>query len=97
MLLDKLNDKRLPPEQRIDIRMQVRQLTVSDWVLIARAFDAWPFAPEVRRPTCHITKPPTNLLAAPLTAIGHRLFRSLRTGLIVQLRSEYKCAAGVLG
>lgn len=46
VLLDKLTDKRLPLEQRVDIRLPVKQLTVSDWVLIARAFDAWPFAPE---------------------------------------------------
>jgi len=46
VLLPKLNDKRLPLEQRVDIRLRVNQLTVSDWVLIARAFDAWPFAPE---------------------------------------------------
>ncbi|KAI9461235.1 S-adenosyl-L-methionine-dependent methyltransferase [Lactarius psammicola] len=51
VLLDRLTDKRLPLEQRVDIRLSVRQLTVSDWVLIARAFDAWPFAPEVRYPT----------------------------------------------
>ena len=62
VLLDKLTDKRLPEEQRVDIRLRVRQLTVSDWVLIARAFDAWPFAPEVHRPTYFFTKLSTNSL-----------------------------------
>lgn len=47
VLLQTLTDKSLPPEQRVDIRLLVKQLTVSDWALIARAFDAWPFAPAV--------------------------------------------------
>jgi len=47
VLLDRLTDKRLPPEQRVDIRLMVKHLTVSDWALIVRAFDAWPFAPAV--------------------------------------------------
>jgi len=47
VLLDRLTDKKLPPEQRVDIRLRVRHLTVSDWALIVRAFDAWPFAPAV--------------------------------------------------
>jgi len=46
VLLDKLTDKKLPPEQRVDIRKKVKDLTVSDWALIVRAFDAWPFAPD---------------------------------------------------
>ena len=47
VLLDKLTDKKLPPEQRVDIRLRVKHLTLSDWALIVRAFDAWPFAPSV--------------------------------------------------
>ncbi|KAH9994962.1 S-adenosyl-L-methionine-dependent methyltransferase [Russula compacta] len=47
VLLDRLTDKKLPPEQRVDIRLRVKNLTVSDWALLARAFDAWPFAPDV--------------------------------------------------
>lgn len=47
VLLDRLTDKKLPPEQRVDIRVMVKNLTVSDWALLARAFDAWPFAPDV--------------------------------------------------
>jgi mitochondrial transcription factor 1 len=49
VLLDVLTDKELPPEERVDIRTKIGHLTLSDWALIARAFDAWPFAPEV----CH--------------------------------------------
>jgi len=46
VLLDSLTDKELPPEQRVDVRTKVNHLTLSDWALIARAFDAWPFAPD---------------------------------------------------
>ncbi|KAI9509165.1 S-adenosyl-L-methionine-dependent methyltransferase [Russula earlei] len=46
VLLDRLTDKTLPPEQRVDVRLSVKQLNISDWALIARAFDAWPFAPD---------------------------------------------------
>jgi len=46
VLLDVLTDKELPPEERVDIRLKIAHLTLSDWALIARAFDAWPFAPE---------------------------------------------------
>ena len=48
VLLDTLTDKELPPEERVDIRLKVKNLTLSDWALIVRAFDAWPFAPRVR-------------------------------------------------
>ncbi len=47
VLLKTLTDKNLPPEQRVDIRLRVNQLTIADWALIVRAFDAWPFAPSV--------------------------------------------------
>src|SRR3979490_3032079 len=47
VLLKTLTDKSLPPEQHVDIRLKVKQLTTSDWTLIVRAFDAWPFAPDV--------------------------------------------------
>lgn len=46
VLLRPLTDKSLPPEQRVDIRLMVKELTVSDWALIVRAFDDWPFAPN---------------------------------------------------
>jgi hypothetical protein len=63
VLLQTLTDKNLPPEQRVDIRLMVRQLTVSDWALIARAFDAWPFAPDV----CPFIILPGRELNAPAT------------------------------
>jgi transcription factor 1 len=62
VLLKTLTDKDLPPEQRVDIRLKVKQLTISDWALIARAFDAWPFAPSV----C----PFINLLGRELNALA---------------------------
>jgi transcription factor 1 len=77
VLLSRLTDKKLPKEQRVDIRLRVNELTISDWVLIARAFDAWPFAPEVRRSTHYLTRSSTNLL----TGLEHRLFHSLRSGI----------------
>jgi transcription factor 1 len=48
VLLNTLTDQKLPPEQRVDVRLRVKDLTISDWALIERAFDAWPFAPDVR-------------------------------------------------
>ncbi|EKM54306.1 uncharacterized protein PHACADRAFT_96901 [Phanerochaete carnosa HHB-10118-sp] len=47
-LLKPLTDPSLPPEQRVDVNEPIRNLTINDWTLIARAFDNWPFAPEVR-------------------------------------------------
>jgi transcription factor 1 len=62
VLLKTLTDKSLPPEQCVDIRLAVKQLTISDWALIVRAFDAWPFAPAV----C----PFINLLGRELNALA---------------------------
>ncbi|KAI0046065.1 S-adenosyl-L-methionine-dependent methyltransferase [Auriscalpium vulgare] len=45
-LLKTITNPELPQEQRVDIRTKVKKLTVSDWALIARAFDDWAFAPE---------------------------------------------------
>jgi hypothetical protein len=65
VLLKTLTDKTLPPEQRVDVRLTAKELTLSDWALIARAFDAWPFAPTV----CPFTNVPGHELnaLAPLT------------------------------
>ena len=60
VLLQTLTDKNLPPEQRVDVRLTAKQLTISDWALIARAFDAWPFAPDV----CPFTYVPGHKLNA---------------------------------
>lgn len=46
-LLKPLTDPNLPPEERIDVNKQIRQLDIRDWALIIRAFSNWPFAPEV--------------------------------------------------
>lgn len=45
-LLRVLTAKDLPPEQRVDVTQKVRDMSVSDWALLIRAFDNWPFAPE---------------------------------------------------
>ena len=63
VLLKTLTDKTLPPEQRVDVRLTTKQLTLSDWALIVRAFDAWPFAPNV----CPFTNVPGYKLNALAT------------------------------
>ncbi|GJE94935.1 SAM-dependent methyltransferase [Phanerochaete sordida] len=45
-LLKPLTDESRPPEERVDVKQPIRDLTVKDWALIMRAFDEWPFAPE---------------------------------------------------
>lgn len=47
ILIKPLTDESLPPEQRVDLTKQIRFLTLTDWALIERAFEAWPFAPKV--------------------------------------------------
>lgn len=47
VLLKSLTDSNLPPHECIDVRTQVRKLDLKDWALVIRAFDNWPFAPEV--------------------------------------------------
>ena len=49
-LLKVLTDSSLPLQQRVDISKQVRKLDVSDWALVIRAFNDWPFAPDVSLP-----------------------------------------------
>ena len=46
-LLKKLTDPSLPPEERVDIKKQIRDMDIKDWALVLRAFNNWPFAPEV--------------------------------------------------
>lgn len=38
----------LPEDQKVDYSKLVRELTVEDWAKILRAFEEWPFKPEVR-------------------------------------------------
>ncbi|KDQ57599.1 hypothetical protein JAAARDRAFT_35290 [Jaapia argillacea MUCL 33604] len=45
-LLATLTDESLPANERVDIRLPVKKLSVKDWALILRAFDNWPFAPD---------------------------------------------------
>jgi transcription factor 1 len=47
-LIKTLTDSSMPPSHRVDIKKKVRQLTVAEWASVLRAFDDWPFAPEVR-------------------------------------------------
>ncbi|KAH9831248.1 S-adenosyl-L-methionine-dependent methyltransferase [Rhodofomes roseus] len=47
ILLKALTDPTLPFDQRVEVNKAPRGLTVADWALLVRAFDQWPFAPEV--------------------------------------------------
>jgi hypothetical protein len=47
-LLKVLSGPGLDPNARIDPKTPVREMTVNDWALLVKAFDEWPFAPEVR-------------------------------------------------
>ncbi|KAF9643790.1 S-adenosyl-L-methionine-dependent methyltransferase [Thelephora ganbajun] len=48
-LLKPLTDPSLPPEERVDVKKQIRRLDIKDWALILRAFNNWPFAPEASK------------------------------------------------
>lgn len=48
-LLKVLTSPSLSPEEQVDITKSVREMNIADWALIIRAFDNWPFAPEVCR------------------------------------------------
>lgn len=75
-LLRRLTDQELPPEERVDIKKQIRSLDIKDWALILRAFDNWPFAPEVNNTV--VSSPPPHscalilVLSLVLTAIDAR-------------------------
>ncbi|KAI0684279.1 hypothetical protein C8T65DRAFT_702128, partial [Cerioporus squamosus] len=45
-LVDALTSPRLPRDQRVNIKKKVRDLNISDWALIMRAFDNWAFKPQ---------------------------------------------------
>lgn len=49
VLLKVLTNPSLPPEERLDVSKQVRRLDIKDWALVLRAFNEWPFAPEVSK------------------------------------------------
>ncbi|KAL4078519.1 S-adenosyl-L-methionine-dependent methyltransferase [Scleroderma yunnanense] len=48
ILLSYLTNPSLPADHptRTDVQKLVRQMEVTDWAAVVRAFDAWPFAPE---------------------------------------------------
>ncbi|KAI6169297.1 S-adenosyl-L-methionine-dependent methyltransferase [Pisolithus thermaeus] len=50
-LLSYLTDPTLPADHpaRADVLKLIRKMEVMDWAAVVRAFDAWPFAPEVSR------------------------------------------------
>jgi transcription factor 1 len=37
----------LPASERVDVKKTIKALEVHDWALVLKAFDDWPFAPEV--------------------------------------------------
>lgn len=47
-LIKPLTDPTLPHSEQLDISKTPRDLNVAEWTLLIRAFDCWPFAPEVR-------------------------------------------------
>jgi hypothetical protein len=61
-----LNDKSLPGNQQVDPSIPVRELHLAQWASIVRAFDNWPFAPDV----CGISE----MIVAEVLKVIHRLF-----------------------
>ena len=47
VLLKDITNPDLPDHERIDVTKIVRDMTVEEWATFVRAFDRWPFAPEV--------------------------------------------------
>lgn len=43
------------PDDRVDTKTSVNELTVEHWARIVRAFDKWPFAPDVSFTSLHVT------------------------------------------
>lgn len=46
-LLKAITNPELPASDKVDQTKTPRQMTVNDWAQIVKAFQAWPFAPEV--------------------------------------------------
>jgi hypothetical protein len=53
VLLKDITNPDLPDSERIDVKKPIRDLTIADWGILVRAFDKWPFAPEVRSYCCN--------------------------------------------
>jgi transcription factor 1 len=49
-LLRRMTDPSLPEGERIDAKKKIRDFTIEEWAVICKAFDEWPFAPEVSNP-----------------------------------------------
>ena len=48
LLVKKITDSSLPNSERMkSAKTPVREMTVQDWSVLLKAFDEWPFAPEV--------------------------------------------------
>ncbi|TCD67450.1 Mitochondrial transcription factor 1 [Steccherinum ochraceum] len=45
-LLTPLTSEDLPPDERVDVKRRIKDLTLADWTLVLRAFENWPFAPS---------------------------------------------------
>lgn len=46
-MLQFLEGRDVSPNDRIDTKLSINELTVDHWARIVRAFDKWPFAPDV--------------------------------------------------
>lgn len=47
-LVKTIGNPKLPEDERVDVKKPIKALTVNDWAILLRAFDEWPFQPEVR-------------------------------------------------
>ena len=52
ILVDKVTNPELPLSERIDPKVQIRHLTIEEWMLIIKAFNEWPFSPKVCQLFC---------------------------------------------
>lgn len=43
----KVTGASLDPSERLDLEKAVRDMDISDWAILVKAFDEWPFAPTV--------------------------------------------------
>lgn len=47
-LIKPISSVKNPPDQRVDPNKLIKKLSLKEWTVIVRAFDNWPFAPDVR-------------------------------------------------
>jgi transcription factor 1 len=47
VLLKTITDRDLPASERVNVKTEVRKLEIREWANLVKAFDEWPFAPEV--------------------------------------------------